>query len=216
VVVAGAGIVLWLRRHAERPLFSIGVAAALVPLSYLPNLVASDNWSAYRTQVALSALIALYASLGAIALWILLRDWLRDGVSEGALRATQRVAFAAAVVVVAASAYLAADNVTSLVVDPQAIELRMLRSQVAAIPPSATRIAFVETDWHGGPTSRVYYDEFGLPSTSRIWALRASLDLIRHEQGRQPIPAIDFFPATTSSVPTNEPIVDVRSIRALR
>ena len=59
-VVAVGGILLWLLYWSPRPLLYLGIGVSLVPLSYLPNLVVTENSATYRTQVALSSLIALY------------------------------------------------------------------------------------------------------------------------------------------------------------
>jgi hypothetical protein len=42
----------------------LGLAAAMVPLSYAPNLVASENFASYRTTGALASLLAFYLWLG--------------------------------------------------------------------------------------------------------------------------------------------------------
>ena len=90
--------------------------------------------------MSLSALIALYVCLGALGIWLTVRDWLATRISDQALIAAQRGALAMGVAFVGASAYVAARNVTTLVVEPQSTELRILRSQVAALPqaPSAS------------------------------------------------------------------------------
>src|SRR5919204_4673708 len=51
-VVAAGGMLLWLLRRGARPLLYAVVAVILVPLTYLPNLVVTESWAAYRTQVS--------------------------------------------------------------------------------------------------------------------------------------------------------------------
>ena len=72
-----SAIVTWLVLNADRPLFLIAVALVLVPLAYLPNLVVPDDFPPFRTQGALSSLLALYVCLGALGLWLTVRGWLR-------------------------------------------------------------------------------------------------------------------------------------------
>lgn len=63
-VVAAVGILLL---HAEKGWEALGflaLAAVLVPLSYLPNLVVAENFASYRSLGGLSALVTLYGWLG--------------------------------------------------------------------------------------------------------------------------------------------------------
>src|SRR5262249_11935749 len=69
-VVATGGVSLAVRRERLRPLPVFAVGAALIPLSFLPNLVVSENSPTFRVQMALTSLVALYASLGALSLWL--------------------------------------------------------------------------------------------------------------------------------------------------
>lgn len=219
-MVTVGGIVLWLLRRASRPLLYVGVALILVPLSYLPNLVAQDMWPPFRTQLAISSLIALYACLGALGLWAIFRDLLRPRVSGQTLKAAEHVILATAVAFVGASAYLAARNITMLIVEPQMTELRLLRSQVAALPAGVPRVAFVLTDWYGGMTELVVYDEFGLASSVRPWATEPAVNLILREEGRLtpgvPRPIVDVYSPGTTQFPSGEPVLDLRGLRQLR
>ena len=218
--IAAGGILLWLLRRSSQPLLYITVGMILIPLSYLPNLVVQDMWPPFRTQVSISSLIALYTCLGALGMWLTLRDWLLPRVSGNALKAAERAALAISVAFVSASAFLAAKNVTTLIVEPQMTELRMLRSQVAALPAGVPRVAFVETDWHGGMTNLVVYDEFGLASSVRPWALEPAVDLVLREEGRlapnAPQPIVDVYGSDTTTFPKGEPVVDLRGLQRLR
>jgi hypothetical protein len=215
--VAAGGILLWLLRRAARPLVYVVVGLILIPLSYLPNLVVEDTWPPFRTQVALSSLIALYACLGVLGIWLTLRGWLQPRLSGRALIVAGRLALAGAAAFVGASAFFAAKNMTTLIAEPQMTELRLLRNQISALPPGVPRVAFVETDYYGGMTNLVVYDEFGLASSVRPWALEPAVDLILREEGRLvPRPAIDIYTPATATFPKNEPVLDLRGLRQLR
>jgi hypothetical protein len=219
-VVAVSGIVHWLVRWGARPLLNIGVGLALIPLAYLPNLVVTDMWPAYRTQVALDALIALYACLGAIGLWLALAEWLKPRASVETLAVARRAAVAASVAFTATCVVAAAHNVTTLLVLPHSTEQRLLRSQVAALPTGASPIAFVQTDWNGGVAKTVAYDEFGLPSSTRQWTLEPAVVLILHEEGRLektgPRPAVEIYPSYVTTLPKGEAVIDLRGMAKLR
>jgi Gpi18-like mannosyltransferase len=213
--VAAGGILLWLLRRGSDPLLYGSTGLALVPLSFLPNLVTTESWAPYRTQVSLSSLLALYFCLGALALWLGFAEWLRPRVSRRTLVDAERAGLAAALVFVAASAFFAARNVTTLIVEPNMTELRLMRSQVAAIPTGADRVAFVGTPWGGGLSTRVVYDEFGFASTTRVWVLGPAVDLILREERRLtpngPRPTVFVYPSDATAFPPGVPLIDLRA-----
>jgi hypothetical protein len=211
--VTTVGILLLLRRRCASPLLYLGVGVLLIPLSYLPNLVVKESFPSYRSQGSLSSLIAIYFCLGALGIWLSIPDGFRRP-------ATERLALMGATTFVAASAFLAAKNVTTLFVEPQSTELRMIRSQVAALPTGVSRVGFVGTAYYWGLTKLVIIDEFGLPSTSQLWTLEPSVLLVLREEGRLPRegprPEVDIIRYDTYPLPTDEPVIDVRGLRELR
>jgi hypothetical protein len=216
--VAIGGSLLGLRHLQVRLLPYVGLALLLIPLTFLPNLVAAKKTPSYRVVVSLSSLMALYISLGALGLWLVGRRWLRHRVSTRALVAVQGVALACAFAFVGIAAYVAARNVTTLVVEPQNTELRMLRRQVAALPLGVQRAGFVEIGWNQGLVSRYISDEF-IPSSSQPWTGSSAVLLILREQGRlgpgAARPIIDTLSQDTSVFPS-EPLVDMRGLQQLR
>jgi hypothetical protein len=186
----------------------------------LPSLVVAENSPTYRVEVALTSLVALYASLGALGLWLTTRDWLRPRFSGAALLRADRLALAAGVVFVAVSGAIAARNVLRLMVEPQSTELRIMRSQVAAVPSGAPRIAFVQLSWYQGLTSRWYSDELGLSSAARPWVPEPAVELILREEGRlrpqSQRPVVDILPWQTTTMPTDEPVINLRVLEQLR
>jgi hypothetical protein len=212
-VLAIVGISLLLRR-SERRLLYAAVSLLLIPLCYLPNLVVRENFASYRSQGALSSLIALYFGLGAIGIWLTVRNSLRVRLDPGRLLVIERVALLTATSFVAASAFFAAKNVLTLFAEPQSTELRLIRSQVAALPPGVARVGFVGTPYYWGLTKLVIIDEFGLPSTSQLWSLEPSVDLILRDEGRLPQharrPTVDILQWNTPTLPKDEPVIDIR------
>jgi hypothetical protein len=217
--VAIGGLLLLLDHEGIRSLLYVGMAAVLIPLSFLPNLVVGENSPTYRVQVSLSSLIALYFCLGALGIWLTVRDWLQVRVSDRALTAAERLGLAVSVVFVATGAFIAAKNVTTLVVEPQSTELRVLRSQVADLPTGVARVGFVRIGWNQGFAKRLYSDEF-VPSSARPWAGEPALLLILREEGRLPPegqrPIVDILPWYTKGGLENEPLVDLRGLQRLR
>jgi hypothetical protein len=108
----------------------------------------------------------------------------------------------------------------SLFVVPQSTELRLVRSQVAALPAGLQRLAFVETGNDEGMTSFISVDEFGVPSSARPWVLRPLALLLLHEQGKlsvdEPEPVVDILPPSTTTYPSGEAVIDARGLIRLR
>ena len=217
--VAAGGMLLWLVRRSPQPLLYIVIALALIPLSFLPNLIVAENHADIRSQIALSPLVTLYVCLGALGLWLTLRDWIEPHLRIGALRVAERAALAIATIAVGGSVVAAASHVTNLIVVPQTTELRMIRSQVAALPVGTTRVAFVLTPYQTTMAPLINH-EIGLPIASLRWVLQPLVRLILHERGSlppwAPRPIVDVLPSNTTTYPVGVPVIDVRGIRRFR
>ncbi|HRC63175.1 MAG TPA: hypothetical protein PLX85_08150 [Dehalococcoidia bacterium] len=220
VAVAAAGMLLWLFTSVRRPWLYAGIAIALVPLSHLPNLVVTDPWSPLRTQTALAGLLALYLSLGAIGLWLVADRATGLRLNEDERRLWRILPRGVAVAVVAVSCVVGTSNVSNLNARPLNTELRMLRGQVRGLAPETPRLTFVFTDWYGGMTDFVAYDELGLPFGARPWAPGPMIDLLLDEEGRLTSgyrgPDIDYYMSGSTRFPPGQPVIDLRGIRALR
>jgi hypothetical protein len=210
-VVAAAGAALWLLRQAKRPFLYAVIGITLIPLTYLPSLAVKESWRypIYRSQVSLSALIALYFSLGALAIWATLKERLEPRFSRRSLVAGERAALALAVAFVATCVVIAGKNVTTLIAQPQMKELRLLRTQVAALPDHVPRVTFVlsgPSERHVPPLS----DEFGMPSTFVWYPAEPLVLLILREEGRldPQHPVVSLLPSWASPVP-GAPLVDL-------
>jgi len=132
----------------------------------------SDDYPPFRTEVALTSLVAIYFCLGVLAIWSTLRDWLGRRGGRRALEAVRRRGLVMLAALVALCVYVGASNTLTLIVEPQMTEFRLLRSQVASLPTGVPRVVFLETDTHGGMTNLVA-DQFGLPFLGAALGTRA-------------------------------------------
>ena len=211
-LVAIVGIQLALRREGLQSLRLLAVGALLIPLAFLPSLAVAENSPTYRVQVALTSLIALYASLGAVGIWLVVRDRFEGG----ALLRADRLALATGIAFVFVTCAVAARTVTKQMVEPQSTELRIMRSQLAAVRADAPVIGFVQLAWNRG----YYTDELGLASAARPWTPEPAIDLILREEGRLPPrqsrPVISVIPWYTTTIPRTEPVINLRVLDQLR
>ncbi len=153
-----------------------------------------------------------------IAIWLAAREWLRTRYSVRSIVVADRVAMALGIGTVALSAFLAARNVTLYFAIPQITELRLLEQQVGALPDGLQRITFVQTGWGEGATKHVQFDEFGTPSTSRVWVVEPATLLALKKQGRLVDgyrPHLDLYVPNTV-LPDNVPHIYLNQLREFR
>lgn len=151
----------------------LGLAAVLLPLSYLPSLVVAMNGPAYRTQIALTTLILFYAAIALVA-WL---KWAR-------LRNFAPIVATAAVV---GSAVMAATNVATEFARPQTLEYQRVAAELARNQRilAAHELCIVPSTSRDTLAPFVRYDEFGKPSTNDAWAARGLAWSILHRQGSE-------------------------------
>ena len=152
---SGLGILFWRDRSSwvTRSLLAI----FLLPLAYLPNLIVQETWAGYRTQIALTSLLALYFVM-ALAAWLRL---LRID------RLTPAFMFA----VVLGCAWVARHNVETEFTIPQVRELQLVSAYLRREDnlESAKQVYFVPAPWQDYLAPLVRYDEFGVPSSEAAW-----------------------------------------------
>lgn len=200
------GMCLYLRGSLWERIRKLAIALAIIPLSYLPNLVTAENWSSYRTQLALVSVVTLYAGFA----------W-HGYVRALPGRAATFIATAALALCAFVSIFLAAYNVDTYFALPQFLELRVIRSQLAQADFSRAReIYVIGSSWKDSIAPQVRYDEFGLPSSAQGWALAPAVYLVfREMHPAQDDIAIEVAPddAPVKPPPPNAVVVDMRKLR---
>jgi len=202
------GLIQYFRGKAGERLWQIGIAAALLPLSYLPNLMIAENWSSYRTQSALTSVVVMYAFL---ALWGYSRILRRPTAT---LFLTVMLGFAAL-----GSSLLAAYNVDAYFARPQLLELNFMRGQLTRQDlTQASSIYIIGAKWQDSIAPAVRYDEFGFPSSAASWVPRPAVYLLLRELSpeRSSLP-LELAPVDGPvSPPPTALIVDMRKLSSLR
>jgi hypothetical protein len=194
----GIGLLLYFRGGVKERLLRSVVALAIIPLSYLPNLVVAENWASYRTQVALTSVIVVY---------FFLAGWgygkaLRHPATMPTL--TAGLGFAAL-----ASSLLAARNVSAYFAVPQSRELELMRARLAQSNLANLHgIYLICAGRQDSIAPGVRYDEFGLPSSSQPWTLAPMIYLLLREKNLEQagIP-IEIVPANEPMNPPHDALV---------
>jgi Glucosyl transferase GtrII len=187
-VVVLAGLWIHLRgREGRRMRFVVGLA--LVPLSYLPNLMVAENWSSFRSQMALASLIFVYIVIATGVLTKRAGPWLQTGV------------LAVLTLVGMTTAWL---NVDRLFVRPQQEELAIVRQTLNGVSASYGRIGVVMSSERETLAPFSLYDEFGRPSTSFTWGV-ANLPwlVLREQRPDVDTASIRVYDVTTANVPVD-------------
>ena len=173
VLIVG-GLMLYVRGTLKERLQKLGIAISLLPLSYAPNLLVTENWASYRTLSSLTSVIVVYA-------FFAFRGYL--GYCR-CLRSPFRSGWASAVMgsVALASALSAMYHVHTYFAAPQVRELEIMRSQLTEENLSQARGVYViRPGWQDTLAPLVKYDEFGLPSSFPAWAPASMVFLLLRE-----------------------------------
>jgi hypothetical protein len=205
------GLPLYARRGSGRWKL-LAVAAALVPLTYLPNLVVKNNWPSFRTQVAIESLVALFVLMAMQGWWQIAAERLG---SLSAARAWLPAIWMA--LLAGASVFAAADLVKVYFVRPQTTELGLAQHLLNAPELSAaSRVKLIGADWSDTAAPAVYYEEFGQPSSYRPWAGVSMIRLLLAEQhpAYRDLP-VDFSASALPAEP-GAMIIDMRQLRGFR
>jgi hypothetical protein len=206
VVITG-GLILYLRGRAMDWLSKVVIALSLVPFSYLPNLLISESFAAYRTLSALTALTVVYAFF---ALW----GYGRTLGLTVASPMTVGLRLAALI-----SCFLAAHNVTAYFALPQSLEIKWLRGYLAQQDLSHRRSIYViSSSPKDSIAPAVRYDEFGLPSSFPAWSSGSMVYLLLREMdpdgGKLPIQVVPA--GGPIDPPAGALVVDERRLSSLR
>jgi hypothetical protein len=177
LLTVAVGLLLHAVTIPRRRLAALAVVPVLVPVAYLPNLVTSESWAAYRSLVTLmplAMLLVLVAARGYLGALQRLRPT-STAARTVAGRALGGLCVAGAILV----ALAASRNLTGFCAQQAYEWQRIDRSVQIALAGGASRIVIVPPLLFEGPRGRdVDYDEFGLPSTAQPWVPEPMLRLI--------------------------------------
>jgi uncharacterized membrane protein YqjE len=157
VIVAGvAARSRWSTRWATVFGSELAVAVLAMVMAYSPNLVTTLNWPAYRTQGALTALVALYATFAVVSI----------GEEWGSRYATPLTA-GALTVLLGVGALFAYRDVSAEVTQPESVQWRYVLAEVQAASrlPSVKVLDLIPAASAYGFAPVVRYDEFGYPTS---------------------------------------------------
>jgi hypothetical protein len=189
----GACLFLTFREREDRWL-SLGVAFALVPISYLPNLVVVENHSSFRSQPGLAALFFLFYML----------------IVHKPLRSRRAPFTIIMVVATTCACFIARHNVVNYMVRPQVRELQLVRNTLRELPRRYGVIGLRKAGFTDSLAPAVFGDEFGYPSTALPWSFIEITHLVLREQQApgSPIPdLVDVLGAANRDAPAAPPTV---------
>lgn len=165
-----SGLFLYFEGTLRERLKLLALAVLLVPLVYLPNLMTSENWGAYRTQLALDPLVVLYAFLAA------------HGYAKALGARAQRMVPGVVAAATVLSGLMTVHNLALYYAEPQMAELRVVKNQLSRLKPEKIKkLHIAGANWTSALTG-VRYDEFGLPSTAQWWSAPSMVYVLTAER----------------------------------
>ena len=176
------------------------LAMVLVPLSYLPNLLAKENSASYRTQSALTGLVLVYAAIALVG-------WLQT------VRRSQLLPIFATVAVVGCAA-LASRNVLVEFALPQSLEYHLLAYAIRSSElVDGKPIYFILSQWQKDRLAPITPHEYGVLSSGQVWEPPAMGWLILHARySGQATPAPPRMLAGSAPAPKGYSVIDLRSL----
>jgi len=203
-----AGLLLSFAGPWKRRVTRLAMALFLAPLSYLPNLAAVESYAPHRTQVALTPLIAC-------CLLVALRGCL------GALPSVSRQSRDRMLLLVVGgwalvSGVTARRNVVQYMAQPQAVEYRLVKSQLLKIESTgAQTIYFIPASLSDRLTRFICYYEFGTPSSSKTWAGEGMVKCGLRDMGREAtrITVVAVDPEQLHQLPPHAAVIDMRQLK---
>jgi hypothetical protein len=196
VLLAGAaGLMLMvMREHTVASAWRALVMVGILPVTYLSNLVVAENWSPYRTQLALAATILLLAAI-----------FLRNVGALLPLKFVPRqVGLYGALALSALLMLLARQHLLEYMVLPLNREYVAVSSAIKQrYTPEVRSITIVQPNWSDSLAPKARYDEFGLPSLYADWAPGSFTKLALHDLGLayDQMPAISWVHHDAKDIP---------------
>lgn len=170
---AAGGLTLLLQGTGKEKITKSICLLALLPLSYLPNLLVAENWASYRTLGVLAPLVMLYVFAALSGYEQFLRRFV-----------TVRLCPMILGVVALYSTVLAARQVSTYFAIPQHQELEFMRARLARVDWSQVRSLYFsggnELSALRGAQLPARYDEFGSCSLIPHWSVLAMPYLLLH------------------------------------
>lgn len=164
VIVAGiAARSRWSPRWATVFGSELAVAVVAMVMAYSPNLVTTLNFPAYRTQGALTAVVALYATFAVVSIGQQWGNRYATPLTVGGLS-----------VLLGVGALFAYRDVSVEVTQPESAQWRYMYAQVQAASrlPAVKALDLVPAASAYGFAPVVRYDEFGFPTSAVPVALQ--------------------------------------------
>jgi hypothetical protein len=210
-IFIAAGLLLYFPGRLLPRLLCLAAALALAPVTFLCNLLTTDDAAAYRMQVALECLIAVYAIFA-------IQGWWRAARTVFAGR--DFVPSAAPAGLAVASCILASHYFTAYLAMPQAIEWSAVGATVRQLDAQGvSRVEVIRITDTSPVFAPAHQREFGLPTSTRDFAaadiVRAALRTLRPELRDTPVELANSFQPTTSAWPAGTAVIDLRHLQPM-
>jgi hypothetical protein len=212
IALATLGLLLLLL-FSRRPLRAVATVFFLVTslvLGFTASIVTNNRWPTFRSTVVVYAIIFMVVAFVIVQLPAYF-DAKRQGGTIFQIVVAGLVAVTMAV--------FANFNASHYFIYPQTVELAMVTSQVRKSDfNNVRRITVVPSTLEDSLTGKVYFDEFGNPSTSKWWVWQPILRLMMEAVFPESYARLKQIPVATDPAtnPVEDPATRVFDFQELR
>lgn len=170
IIIIVLGLWLNFQKGVIAKLVGMAIFVVLVLLSYFPNLVIAESWASYRTQVAITSMFILF-------IYIALKSLVNRLAPDRQNLIFHLVLCVWVIISISSYTYHQIRDITL----PQSIEIRFITFHLQALKENHfDKIAVIRPSFMDS-LSKVYGDEFGLPSTYPAWATESVIRMALRE-----------------------------------
>jgi hypothetical protein len=209
------GLLLWIliHRKAFRLITTVVLLVSFLVLGFMSSIITDNRWPTFRSTVV------VYAIIFAILAFVIVQLLAYFGSKRPSDTIVQRAVPGLIVVIMAA---LANFNASHYVVYPQTVELAMVTSQVRGTDFSKVqRVIVVPSTTEDSLTRQVFFDELGVPSTSKWWVWEPILKVVMKSifpesyESLKQLPVTKDSPSDLAEDPATR-IIDFRELQKMR
>lgn len=198
-VIIFSGIYFWFDGSILRRFLKSFVILMLLPLSYFPNIIVTENWASYRSMIALSAL------------WVILIFFSTKGYLKQIVKLEPYVSKLGRFVLMLwtlLAIILSIYNSAVYLILPAFLEHRIIHSEIIEMDVKAGDTIYVSMPNYFDSSSPYFYgDEFGIPTTAYPWGAANLTKLVLKEFGFSPEEIQVEIINDLEKIKSDEPIV---------
>lgn len=191
---------LFMEKSITKILINIVVYFLLIILSYFPNLIVSENWASYRTQVAISSLFLLMGFLG---IRNIVTYFNKQNYKTGGL--IKKIYLFGLLLLIVLNVSWYTYNQIVYITFPQSVEIAYIKNLLATkVNKKTTNTIYFIRPTNEDAITRCVFDEFGCLSSEPQWSPANIIKLLLRELNYKKDVKIIILPPKSQTPQLNE------------